>query len=150
MATLDFDTSAQQVEHHEQQKTKTTLTLDGRKMVIRRPTTARAMIAMRAARKKDLGMFLDFMLGLFKDEADQEYILDRLEDDDDPFEVFVSEDYEGVTLYSIFEAVMEEMSARPTKSQTGSATSQKSTGKPSTGGQRPKAKRRSPSPSRDS
>lgn len=147
MSTLNFDTSMQNIEDVNEKTKKVSITLDGRKMAIRQPTTGRAMIAMRAVRKKDLGGFLDFMLSLFKNEEDREYIVDRLEDDDDPFEVFVAEDYEGVTLYSIFAAIMEEMAARPTQSPSGSRTSPSTTGKPSTGGQRRKATRRATSPS---
>lgn len=149
MASLNFDTSAQRHEEHAADKrAPMVITLDGRKMKVKYPTAARAMMAMRAVRTNDFGKFVDFMLNLFKDRADREYLMNRLEDDDDPFEVFPwDEDYEGVTLHTIFKAVMEEMAARPTGQPSGSPTSQKSTGKPSTGGQRPKAKRRSTSPS---
>lgn len=149
MASLDFDTSAQRAEERAANDRKPmVIRLDGRKMKVKYPTTARAMMAMRAVRTNDYGKFIDFMLSLFKDRADREHIMDRIEDDDDPFDVFpLSEDDEGVTLHSIFKAVMEEMAARPTGQPSDSPGSQKGTGRTSTAGARPKAKRRSTSPS---
>lgn len=148
MSALDFTTAIRNDEARKKKGAKSDLSirLDGRKMKVKRPATAKFMLAQNAIKRNDMGYFLDFMLGLFRDEEDRDYLLERLEDDDDPFDIF-SEDPEEVTLYVILEKVMEEMAARPTSSPSGSAPSRSTTGQSSTAGARVKAKRRATSPS---
>lgn len=145
MGSLNFETAANQAVEQGKGKDKIVIRLDGREMPLRRPTTGQYALAQAALNRKDLGRFLSFMLGFFAKKDDREYLSDRLEDPDDPFEIWVDEDYEGVTLLSIWKAIVEEMSARPTSSGSGSSGSRSTTGKPSTDGARPKAKRRSSS-----
>lgn len=146
MSALDFTTAMENAEARSKKGSKTDIAvrLDGRKMKVKRPTPAKFMLAQSALKRNDMGYFLDFMLGLFRDKDDQAHLLSRLEDDDDPFDIF-SEDEEEVTLYRILEAVMSEMSARPTSSPSDSAPSQSPSGQTSTGGARVKAKRRATS-----
>lgn len=144
---LDFETAADRAVDREENDDVLVVRLDGREMALRKPTAAQYAVAQSALRRKDLGRFLEFMLAIFKDVDDREWLRDRLEDPEDPFEIYVDEEYEGVTLLSIWKAVVEEMAARPTSSPTGSSRSRSTTGSPSTGGQRRKATRRSTSPS---
>lgn len=146
MSALDFTTAMENAEARKKGGSKGDLSirLDGRKMKVKRPSSAKFMLAQNAMKRNDLGYFLDFMLSLFRDQEDRDHILARLEDEDDALEVF-SEDTEEVTLYKILETVMAEMAARPTSSPSGSAPSQKQSGQSSTGGARVKAKRRATS-----
>lgn len=144
---LDFETAADRAVDRQENEEHLAVRLDGREMLLRKPTAAQYAVAQSALRRKDLGRFLEFMLSIFKEVDDREWLRDRLEDPDDPFEIYVDEEYEGVTLLSIWKAVVEEMAARPTSSPNGSSTSRSTSGSSSTGGQRRKATRRSTSPS---
>lgn len=144
---LDFETAADRAVDRQEGEDTLAIRLDGREMPLRKPTAAQYAVAQSALRRKDLGRFLEFMLAIFKDPDDREYLRDRLEDPEDPFEIYVDEEYEGVTLLSIWKAVVGEMAARPTSSPSGSSTSRSTTGSSSTGGARRKATRRSTSQS---
>lgn len=144
---LNFETSAERAVEREKGDTTLLVRLDGREMPLRRPSSAQYALAQSALNRQDIGRFLEFMLGFFSNKDDREHLRNRLEDPDDPFDIWVDEDYEGVTLLSIWKAVVEEMAARPTSSRSGSAASRSTTGSRSTAGARPKATRRSTSQS---
>jgi hypothetical protein len=145
MWSLNFETAANQAIDAREGVEELAIRLDGRVMMLRKPTAAQYAVAQGALNRKDLGRFLHFMLSFLADPQDRDHIQDRLEDPEDPFEIYVDEHYEGVTLLSIWKAIVEEMSARPTSSQPVSSGSRSTTGKPSTGTARPKATRRSTS-----
>lgn len=144
MTTLDFSTSAKKAEERASGKAKMSIVLDGRKMRIKRPAETSIVLTMARAKRGEYDRVVEFMLNLFADPDDREYITERLEDEDDPFDL-QSDDPEQASLMSIYQAVMENMGGRPTGSAPASSGSQTSTGKTSTGGARVKASRRSTS-----
>lgn len=152
MSTLNFETSMESIERKKEKKPKMTVVIDGREMKVRFPKETQVLLAQSAARKGDYSRFMDLLFNVFPSEEDQAYLMDRIDDDDDPFDLVDDEDPDGtktggVTLYVIFLRIIEEMSARPTGSRSGSSASSKTSGSRSTGGARVKAKRRATSPS---
>lgn len=151
MSTLNFETSVASIERQKKKQPKMVITIDGREMKVRFPKETRVLLAQSAARKGDFSRFLDLMLEMFPSEEDQDYLMSRIDDPDDPFDIADPDDPMGedggVTLYVIFLRIMEEMSARPTGSPSGSSRSSSTTGRTSTAGARVKAKRRATSPS---
>lgn len=144
MSTLDFNTVIEKQDKKEKGKKGHKIRLDGREMAVRLPSPTRLAMTQRAVERQQFSKFLDQMMSMFKDEADVEYILERLDDENDPFDVY-DPDEENPSLLTIWQKVVEVSTARPTQRPSGSAGSQKPTGKGSTGGARPKAKRRSTS-----
>jgi hypothetical protein len=111
---------------------------DGRVVKFYKPTTGQASIMMtmggRDMDAQQAGVFIQLFLELM-DEDTRRYFTGRLLDRNDPFSNLKSEG----GLFDIWETLMEEWSARPTKQPSDYRPSRRSTGKSSTASTRAKA-----------
>jgi hypothetical protein len=142
----EFVTAAKDSLGEVDEESKITFMHDGREITFFEPSTGQqAIMLSMGGRNMDLRSLGTF-IQLFFEMADNEtarHLQSRLLDRDDPFDV----SGDG-GIFSIFEAITEEWSARPTREPSESRSSRRATGRASTASSRAKASTSSPSRSR--
>lgn len=132
-----FVTAASRGEVRDEEEVSTTFVHDGTEVTFFKPSSGQFMlmssIGVGNRDAKSMGTFIALFMEIM-DEATQSYFEGRLLDRRDPFDI----DSEG-GIFEIWEYLVEEWSARPTKEPSDYQPPQRATGKRSTAPTRAKA-----------